>query len=89
MKKCNDCVVGTYLECYYDYGGENFMFESTINNESLLKNILNVDCLSLYPYCPFCGNKNNLDIISIASKNPISYYMLYPNFEEVKNYRKN
>lgn len=76
-KKCEDCVIGSGIELYYDYGGESFIFESTMNNKLLLKHVLHWEILSLFPYCPYCGNKNNLEILEKSLKNPITDYMLY------------
>ena len=77
MEKCEDCVVGSGVECYYDYGGENFIFESTINNEKESKEISHWDILTLFSYCPYCGNKNNLKGLEKHLNNPITDYVLF------------
>lgn len=74
MKKCGDCIIGSGQELYYDYGGEDFIFESSIINGS--SNSRNWDVLSLFNFCPECGNKNNLKRFQKFFKEPLESYLL-------------
>lgn len=57
--KCKNCCIGSYLESYFDYGGDDFIFENCIDiNKSFFRCL---DLICLYSYCPLCGNKNNLE----------------------------
>lgn len=74
MSKCVDCCIGSGLECYYDYGGEELIFEDCIK---LDKNALKCfDILTLYNYCPYCGNKNNLSRYRGFTRNKLEDYII-------------
>lgn len=81
-KKCEDCVVGSGSKSYCAFGGESFIGESAITNKKFLEYVSHWENLSLFPYCPYCGNKNNLEILAKTLKNPITDYMLYVDEEE-------
>ena len=59
MEKCTFCCIGTGLDTYYDYGGEDLIFEDCIDLDK--RALKSLDVLTLYNYCPFCGHKNNLE----------------------------
>lgn len=52
MKKCDKCIIGSGLESYYDYGGEEFIFEDCI--EHGFTALRKYACLSLFNFCPEC-----------------------------------
>jgi len=46
------------MECYYDHGGEDLIFEDYIDLDS--KYFKGLDVFTLFHYCPECGHKINL-----------------------------
>ena len=74
MKKCNDCIIGSGQESSFDYGGENFVLESSIVNG--FYNLRNLQVLSLFNFCPECGHKNSLKRFQVFLDEPIENYLL-------------
>lgn len=73
MKKCDKCIIGSGLECYYDYGGEEFIFEDCIEHGFI--ELRKYDCLSLFNFCPECGHKNNLKRFQAFLDEPLENYL--------------
>lgn len=74
MKKCDDCIIGSGQELYFDYGGESFIFESSLEDNNY--NVRNWEILSLFNFCPECGNKNNLKRFEKFLNKPLEDFLL-------------